>query len=121
MKSTTSENDFIHGFPDSYKDNFSYYGKIALYNYLEEFEEGTGEQIEFDPIAICCEYSEHENALECAKNYGEFDENEDEDEEEEDKKKRALEFLRDHTQVIEFNEDNKFMKGRTSGIIIQDF
>ncbi len=43
------------------KDNFSYEGLKTLYDYLEDFEESTGEKIELDVIAICCDYSEYEN------------------------------------------------------------
>jgi len=43
------------------KNNFSYEGLQALYNYLEDYEESCGEKIELDVIAICCEYSEYEN------------------------------------------------------------
>tara|TARA_R100000656_G_scaffold118531_1_gene92190 strand:+ start:625 stop:945 length:321 start_codon:yes stop_codon:yes gene_type:complete len=43
------------------KDNFSYEGKKALFNYLEEYEEDTSDTIEFDYIALCCDYSEYDN------------------------------------------------------------
>ena len=57
---------------------------------------------------MCCEYSEHDSALECAKEYG-FDADEDADEDEQ--KESALDYLRDRTSVIEFD----------TGIIIQQF
>ena len=41
-----------------YKNNFSYDGLTALYNYFEELEDDTGQTIEFDLIAIAGEYSE---------------------------------------------------------------
>lgn len=64
-------------------NNFSYEALNALFDYLEEYEESTGEQIELDPIALCCEYSEDpiEDVLE---NYN-LD---------------LLDELRDNTQVI---------------------
>lgn len=41
------------------RDNqFSYEGLEVLFDYLEELSEGTGETIEFDPVALCCEYYE---------------------------------------------------------------
>ena len=46
---------------DTYKNNFSYEGLKSLYNYLVDLEEDTGDNIEFDPVAICCEYSEYKN------------------------------------------------------------
>lgn len=41
-------------------DNFSYEGFKALYEYLEELSENIGENIELDPVAICCDYSEYD-------------------------------------------------------------
>jgi hypothetical protein len=32
-----------------------------LFDYLEEYEESTGEDIEFDMVALCCDYTEYEN------------------------------------------------------------
>lgn len=39
-------------------DQFTYKGKQALFDYLEELESATGMQIELDVIALCCYYSE---------------------------------------------------------------
>lgn len=58
MKSTVTEFDFINSFTGSYENNFSYEGKIALFEYLEQLEEDCDIEIELDPIAFCCEYSE---------------------------------------------------------------
>ena len=41
-----------------YKNNFSYDGLTALYNYFEELEADLNESIEFDYISIVGEYSE---------------------------------------------------------------
>ena len=38
MKKNVSFNEFCDSFGDSYKDNFSYYGKQALFDYLEEWD-----------------------------------------------------------------------------------
>jgi hypothetical protein len=35
------------------KNQFSYKGLNALFEYLEEYEESTGEEIDFDVIALC--------------------------------------------------------------------
>ena len=42
-------------------DNFSYSGLKALYNYLEDYECDTGEPVELDVIATCCDYTEYES------------------------------------------------------------
>ena len=39
-------------------DQFSYAGKQALFDYLEEYSDSTGEPVELDVIALCCDYSE---------------------------------------------------------------
>tara|TARA_R110002167_G_scaffold136824_1_gene323671 strand:+ start:280 stop:483 length:204 start_codon:yes stop_codon:yes gene_type:complete len=36
---------------------------------LEDYEDSTGEEIEFDPIALCCEYSEYDNMKEFHEDY----------------------------------------------------
>ncbi len=40
------------------KDQFSYEGLEILFNYLKDWEQETGEEIELDVIALCCEYAE---------------------------------------------------------------
>ena len=52
--------DFIREFNNRelYKNNFSRLGLIALFDYIEEIEEETGEQIELDIIALCCDFGE---------------------------------------------------------------
>jgi predicted ArsR family transcriptional regulator len=39
-------------------DQFSYDGLSAIFDYLEELSDDTGENIELDVIAICCEFAE---------------------------------------------------------------
>lgn len=43
-------------------DNFGYKGWRAIGDYLEDLSEDTGENIEIDIVAICCEYSMAESA-----------------------------------------------------------
>ena len=63
MKDTINKNQFINWFRsnEQYKNNFSYEGLSALFDYLEEIEESTGEELEFDTVDLCCEYSEYES------------------------------------------------------------
>jgi hypothetical protein len=97
MKQNVSEYDFIDGFMKIRPDNFSRDGLQCLYDYLIELEEGIGEEIEFDVIAICCEFSEYKDLKEISEAYGrDFMETDD---------------IRDFTQVIECD----------NSIIIQDF
>ena len=39
-------------------DQFSYEGLEVLFDYLEQLSEDTGEPIELDVVALCCEYYE---------------------------------------------------------------
>ena len=101
---------------DTYKDNFSYDGLTALYDYLIQLEDDTGVEMDFDMVSLCCDYSEFDSATEAASEYFEFEGmkfNKDGDEMEtrDEVEKKALEFLNDQTQVIEFD----------GGIIIQQF
>jgi hypothetical protein len=59
MKTTVSRYDFERAFVDAdRKENFSYEALGLLFDYFEDYEEETGQEIELDVIAICCEYSE---------------------------------------------------------------
>ena len=58
MKRTINEHDFIDDFQGTYKNQLSYEGNIALYEYLTQLEEDTGFEMELDAIAICCDFEE---------------------------------------------------------------
>jgi len=99
MKKTINVYDFERAFAEmDRKDNFSYEGKKALFDYIESIEEDTGEEIELDVIALCCEFSEYENLEEVKDDYRNIE---------------TLEDLEDRTQVI-------YIDG-TDGFIIQNF
>ena len=87
---------------------WSYAGARAIAEHLEQIEEDTGADMDFDRVAIRCEFSEYTSAREAAANY---DWEPDEDADEDEAEKSALQYLQDRTTVIEF----------TGGIIIQDF
>ena len=63
MRDTMTEFSFCDWFQKSAerKNQFSYEGLRALYEYLINLEDDIGEEFEFDPIAWCCEYTEYEN------------------------------------------------------------
>ena len=69
MKTTVNFYEFSRWFEQNRPNNFSYAGLRALFDYLEEYEADTGEQIEFDPIFLCCEYTEYEDLDEFKANY----------------------------------------------------
>jgi hypothetical protein len=39
-------------------ENFTIFGARVLFDYLEQYEEDSGERIELDVIALCCDYAE---------------------------------------------------------------
>jgi len=62
MKTNVSQYDFERAFSDmGRKDQFSYAGLNALYDYITQLEEDIGEEIELDVIALCCDYSEFDD------------------------------------------------------------
>lgn len=66
-----SKSDFCQAFTlMGRKDQFSYEGRCALFEYLEGIAEDCNEPIELDVIALCCEYSEYEDLDEYNKEYG---------------------------------------------------
>lgn len=66
-----SFNDFLEEF-EKYgrEDSFSYEGKKALYNYLNELGEDIGKPIELDIIGLCCDFTEYESLEEFNDDYG---------------------------------------------------
>ena len=70
MKTIVSLHDFRDAFAGcNRKDQFSYEGLEALYNWLIDIEEDSGEEWELDVIALCCEYAEYKNLAEFQQDY----------------------------------------------------
>ena len=78
MKKTINRYEFASWFAEHRPNNFSPIGRMELFDMLTEFEDATGEDIEFDPIGICCEYTEYDNIAEFWLDYNQ-DEYPDED------------------------------------------
>ena len=88
MQNTITQFQFCDWFQQNRPNNFSYEGSKALFHYLEDLEDSIGEKIEFDPIALCCEYNEYDNLKECLTEYDNLE-------------LKTIDDLRDHTTVIE--------------------
>lgn len=71
MKTTVTESSFIRAFKQLRPDNFSSAGLSALFDYLEDYEEATGEELELDVIALCCDFAEYKNLAEFQADYSE--------------------------------------------------
>ncbi len=71
MKQTINVHDFRGAFRIYGREGgYSYQGLKALFYYLEELEEDTGEEMELDVIALCCDFTEWESIDEFNDYYG---------------------------------------------------
>lgn len=109
---------FCDSFPSSYTDNFSYYGKRALYDYIENYANELDKNIELDPMAWCCEFTEYDSAYQAMQAYKSEDmpivgkDGNDLTEIAEKEEEAALAWLKYNTTVIEVDGGH---------IIIQNF
>ena len=70
MKQTVNFTDFRDAFEAIRPSNFTYEGLQALFEWLEEYEESTGEELELDVIALCCDYTEYTSLEKFQMDYG---------------------------------------------------
>lgn len=92
MKMTITENTFLNHWPESRKDQFSLNALRAMFQWYDELDQ----DLEFDPIAFCCEWSEYKNYSEA---YEDLEGRDDDEMDEED----CQEFFEDRATVIEFD------------------
>lgn len=120
MKMTLSTWDIANALKSDENANWSHAGAQALAEYLEQYEEDSGEEIELDVVAIRCDFSEfaslqdwiaeyYGQSLDEALNSAGIDMDGDEDEDETDDLIRS--HIQDHGQLIEFS----------GGIIVSSF
>ena len=63
-----TSNKFVDAFLHAGRDKqFSYEGKIALYDWLEDLYQGTTHEL--DIIGLCCQFSEYEDLEEFQEDY----------------------------------------------------
>lgn len=95
MKTTVYRSEFHDYFAksDTYKNQFSYEALDIIFDYIEEYEASTGEQVEFDLVSVCCDFAE-DSIEDILFNYGYMM-----DSESVKNKEYIEEFLQDHTQV----------------------
>jgi len=87
---------------DNYSKNFTLEGAKALQAYYDELSEDLGENIEFDPIAWCCEFSEYDSLAEAYKEWRydyTFVQGE------------ALDYFNDNTVIIELDNGGVLVQG----------
>ena len=100
MKTTINEYQFEQAFVKAGRgEQFSREALKALFEYIEEYEDSTGEEIELDVIGLCCEFTEYEDLEEFQSAYSD--------------EYQTIEDIEYHTIVIPI--------AGTDGFIIQDF
>lgn len=97
MKQTVNFSDFVDAFRayDRY-DQFGYQALMVIFEYLEEMENLTGQELELDVVAICCDYAT-DNWEAIAENYS-IDLSGLDDEEE--KQEAVIKYLNENTIVL---------------------
>ena len=105
MKLTLSTSEAVNRLLSDTNASWSRAGARALVEHLEELEDANGEELELDVVALRCDYSEWDSALECAIEHG-FEPNPNLGEEAQDasdKENDALDWLQDRCIVILFD------------------
>jgi hypothetical protein len=71
MYTQVTEYDFIKAFDDYGRmGNFQRDGLWALYLYLTDLEQDTGEKYELDVIALCCDFTRFDSLRDYNEQYG---------------------------------------------------
>ena len=97
MKQSITFSSFVDAFHAYNRyDSFGYDALRVIFDYLEEYEESTGEEFELDVIAICCDYNVSTWET-IAQDYRIDLDGCDDDEE---KEEAVLEYLNDNTAVL---------------------
>ena len=97
MKQNVSSSQFVDAIVGDDYNDMSYAGANALFEYLEDYA-SDGEEIDFDLVAIRCDFAEYENLEAVLSDYDNI---------------KTLEDLQDHTPVILIEDSDR--------LIIQQF
>ena len=110
MKTTLNTYDIIDALRKNADAAWTGAGARALAEYLEEYEESTGEELELDVCALRCDFSEFGSLVEWADEYFNGDSwmdavglDKEEDHEDDDRDEAIRTYLQDHTTLIEFD------------------
>ena len=115
MKKRLTTSDIVNALLADDNARWTRAGAHALAEYLEEYEADCGIELELDVVALRCEYSEYDSALEWAEEHFGFDalvamipDDIDSDEEE----AWCRDYIQEHGQLIECWND---------GVIVSNF
>jgi hypothetical protein len=91
MKQSITVSQFDDAFVNmGRQDQFSYQGRHALYEWIEQLDEDCGTETELDVIALCCEFAEYDSFEDIQADYSDIE---------------TMEDLTDRTTVIPFGND----------------
>lgn len=99
-----TKHTFAYELSKDKSNGFSYEGAELLFNYLEGF----GEDIEFDPVALRCEYSEYTKE-ELIENYSYSAEVEGEDLDENDEWEIVKDYIENNTVLLEDESEDVYI------------
>jgi hypothetical protein len=116
MKTTLSTSAAAEILASDENSSFSRLGAYALVQHLEELEDSTGEEMEFDSVAIRCDFSEYDSLTDWAEDYFTGDNWRDDvkcdyDADDDTLNEKIREYIQDRGQLIEFS----------GGIIVSSF
>jgi hypothetical protein len=116
MKKTLTTYEIAHELLQDDNAKWSRAGAFALAEHLEQYEEETGEEMEFDHVAIRCDFSEHSSLVDWATDYfpqwrGDLNIDEDLEEGDEEIDEAIRSYIQDNGQLVEFD----------GGIIVSSF
>ena len=117
MKQTLSTSEIANALKQDENANWSWAGARAMAEYLEEYEEKTGEEVELDVVAIRCDFSEYSSLEAWADDYFSAEEQRndaigaDEETDEDEMEDMIRDHIQENGQLIEFD----------GGIIVSSF
>jgi len=117
MKQTVNSYQFVDSFALAGRgDQFSRAGLFALFDYFDQLEQDTGEEMELDVVAICCDWAEYADLADWARDYFSRETWLDElgldgDATDEETEAAAREYVQANGQLIEFS----------GGVIVSSF
>ena len=89
-------------------EQFSHEGLGELFAFYEDYQNSTGEKVELDVIAICCDWTEYESEYQLVNDY-------------DMSIKGGLDEIKEKTQVIEFTGYNPEKKRYGTHYLVMNF
>ena len=101
MKQTINFSTFQTAFQAIRPNNFTYEGLTALFNWIEQQEQDTGEEQELDVIALCCDFTESTYA----EVVNDYDLSDEEFQNPDEMPQAVIDFLNDETIIVGYDDN----------------